>query len=84
MTVEKIKVISKKIIALTDVRGYARLDFIVKQGAAWLLELNTLPGLTETSLLPKSAKQDGMNFPQVIETILSTAALDYPATITKP
>ena len=77
MVVEKIKVISEKVISLTDVRGYARLDFIVKEDAPWLLELNTLPGLTETSLLPKSAKKDGLNFPQVIEMILSAAALDY-------
>lgn len=77
MVVEKIKFISEKVISLTDVRGYARLDFIVKEDAAWLLELNTLPGLTETSLLPKSAKQDGLDFSQVIEMILSAATLDY-------
>ena len=85
MVVEKIKIISEKVISLTDVRGYARLDFIVKEDAPWLLELNTLPGLTETSLLPKSAKKDGFNFPQVIEMILSAATLDYPsATNIKP
>ena len=77
LTVEKMKVISQKVISLTNVRGYARLDFIVKKNTPWLLEVNTLPGLTETSLLPKSANEDGLNFPQVIGTILSTASLDY-------
>ena len=78
LVTERLKVISEKVIALTDVRGYARLDFIVKDNRPWLLELNTLPGLTETSLLPKSAQRDKMDFPKVIETILSTACLDYP------
>ena len=79
LVTERLKVISEKVIALTGVRGYARLDFIVKDNTPWLLELNTLPGLTETSLLPKSAQRDGMDFPKVIETILSTARLDYPS-----
>lgn len=82
-TVEKMKVISEKVISLTNIRGYARLDFIVKKNTPWLLEANTLPGLTETSLLPKSAKKDGLSFPQVIETILSVATLDYPSAINK-
>ena len=79
LVTERLKALSEKVIALTDVRGYARLDFIVKDDTPWLLELNTLPGLTETSLLPKSARRDGMDFPKVIETILSAARLDYPS-----
>ena len=79
LVTEKLKFISEKVIALTNVRGYARLDFIVEEnGTAWLLEVNTLPGLTETSLLPKSAKYDGINFPELIEIILSLAETDYP------
>ena len=54
--IEKIKILSEKIIHLAEVRTYARLDFIVdKNNCPWFLEINTLPGLTETSLLPKSA-----------------------------
>ena len=78
LVTENLKVICEKVVSLTDVRSYARVDFIVKNKTPWLLELNTLPGLTETSLLPKSAKQDGMEFSQVIELILSNAMMDYP------
>ena len=39
----------------------------------WFLEINTLPGMTETSLLPKSLKADGYSFPDVIQMILDEA-----------
>ena len=47
-----------------------RLD---KNGRAWFLELNTLPGMTETSLVPKSAKASGLSFPELIQTIINEA-----------
>lgn len=76
--IERIKVLSKKVINLTGVRGYGRLDFLIaKNNQPWLLEVNTLPGLTETSLLPKSANYDGISFSQVIKTILEKAQTDY-------
>ena len=75
---EKIKILSEKIVDLAEVRTYARLDFIVdKNDCPWFLEVNTLPGLTETSLLPKSADYDGISFSQLIQTILTNAQTDY-------
>lgn len=56
--------------------GVTRSDFMVdRQGKAWLLETNTIPGMTETSLVPKAAAQAGMDFPALVETILDTARL---------
>ncbi len=44
-------------------RGYSRTDFIVdKQNRPWALELNSIPGMTETSLFPESAKAAGYSF----------------------
>lgn len=78
MLTRKIMRQAQKAFQLAGVRGYARADFIVEGGKIpWLLELNTLPGLTETSLLPKSAAYEGLSFTQVIEKILSCAATDY-------
>lgn len=78
IVMEKIKILSKKIIKLSGVRTYARLDFIIdEQNSPWLLEVNTLPGLTETSLLPKSANYDGIPFSHIIKIILGKAQTDY-------
>ncbi|MDZ4816897.1 MAG: D-alanine--D-alanine ligase [Verrucomicrobiota bacterium] len=50
---------------------YGRVDFILdEQGRWWVLELNTIPGMTETSLLPKAAAAAGISFPQLCERIL--------------
>lgn len=56
--------------------GVTRSDFIVdRQGKPWLLETNTIPGMTETSLVPKAARQMGMEFPELVEAILEDARL---------
>jgi len=53
------------------VRVYGRVDFrLDPQGKPWCLEINTLPGMTETSLLPMGAAAHGLNFPQLIDEII--------------
>ena len=50
---------------------YARADYIMdKEGVPYFLEMNTLPGMTSTSLLPKSALADGISFNQLIKNII--------------
>ena len=52
--------------------GATRVDFILDEcNNPFLLEVNTIPGMTETSLLPKIAKLAGIEFPSLIERILS-------------
>lgn len=52
-------------------RGATRVDLIVDdEGSPFVLEVNTIPGMTETSLLPKIAKAAGLDFPMLIERIL--------------
>jgi D-alanine-D-alanine ligase len=56
--------------------GYSRVDFIVTAtGACYLLEVNTLPGMTALSLLPEIAQGAGIGFADLVERILLTAAL---------
>jgi D-alanine-D-alanine ligase len=58
-------------------RGYGRVDLIASdEDNDWLLEVNTLPGMTATSLLPKIAAKRGMTFEDLVERILALAALD--------
>lgn len=76
--IEKIKKIAHKAFTLANVRSYARADFLVEdKKKAWLLEINTLPGLTEHSLVPKSATYDGISFIELIETLIQEARTDY-------
>jgi D-alanine-D-alanine ligase len=57
-------------------RGAARIDYRVdRAGNVFFLEANTIPGMTETSLLPKAAKFDGMPFDELVGEILSDAGL---------
>jgi D-alanine-D-alanine ligase len=59
-----------------DCRGATRSDVIVTDsGGVWLLEVNTLPGMTATSLLPKIAAGRGIDFPALCERLLLGASL---------
>jgi len=54
--------------------GYSRVDFILDESeSAYILEVNTLPGMTATSLLPEIAKGVGIQFPELVEEILRLA-----------
>lgn len=49
---------------------YARVDMIVKEGVPYILEINTLPGMTKNSLFPKSAAGINMDFKMLLENII--------------
>lgn len=62
---------------LLGCRGLHRVDMIVDhQGCAWVLEINTVPGMTETSLAPKAAAAAGLTFDDLAERILAGATRD--------
>jgi D-alanine-D-alanine ligase len=55
-------------------RDFSRVDFrLRKDDVPFCLEINTIPGMTDTSLLPKAAKVKGINFPDLVESILLMA-----------
>jgi D-alanine-D-alanine ligase len=58
-------------------RGYSRVDLLVTpQGECYVLEVNTLPGMTALSLLPEiAAKGAGLSFESLVERIIRSAAL---------
>mgnify|MGYP002682389212 CR=1 FL=1 len=56
--------------------GFSRVDFMLDEaGGYYCLEVNTIPGMTELSLIPKAAAAAGYSFTQVVEMILATASL---------
>lgn len=60
-------------------RGVSRTDIVVEpSGAAWVLEVNTIPGMTRTSLLPDAARAAGIEFPDLC-ALLVGYALDRPS-----
>lgn len=62
----------------TGCRHYARVDIrVTPEGNPFVLEINTLPGCTETSLFPKSAAKVGISFDEMIKTLIDNATLDY-------
>jgi len=58
-------------------RGASRVDFrLDERGRPQLIEVNTIPGMTATSLLPKSAAAAGIGFDELVARILAAARLD--------
>lgn len=57
-------------------QGISRVDFMLDdEGRPYCLEVNTLPGMTELSLVPKAAAAAGISFERVVEMILASAGL---------
>jgi D-alanine-D-alanine ligase len=53
--------------------GFARVDLILAADGPQVLEVNAIPGLTDTSLLPQAAEAAGMSFERLVERILELA-----------
>ncbi len=76
-TAERIAKESVSIMNWLGCRGAARLDYMIDvSGEPYFLEINTIPGMTQTSLLPKAAAAAGISFEQLCERILNSAELD--------
>ncbi|HDD43525.1 MAG TPA: D-alanine--D-alanine ligase [Candidatus Desulfofervidus auxilii] len=54
-------------------KGYSRTDMILKDEDIYVLEINTIPGMTETSLFPLAAKKLGISFTQLLEKLINLA-----------
>lgn len=52
-------------------KGYSRTDMILKDGEIYVLETNTIPGMTANSLLPRAAKAAGMTFSQLLDRLIT-------------
>ena len=71
---------SEKAFKLLNCKGIARVDFRLnlksESKKVFLLEINTQPGLTESSLFPKIAKNAGLEFPDLVEWIIKDAGVN--------
>lgn len=71
------RTIAKATFDALGCRGLARIDLRLNaRGELFVLELNSIPGFTETSLLPKAARAAGIEFPELCRSIMETAAVE--------
>ncbi len=69
--------LAKKTFRALNCSGYARVDMIAgTDGKTYILEVNTLPGMTDTSDLPAMAEVAGISYDALVEKILVSAGLD--------
>jgi D-alanine-D-alanine ligase len=71
---KQLRALALEAFRLVGASGWGRVDFMVeKSGKLWLLELNTVPGMTSHSLVPMGAKAAGMSFDDLCWAILETS-----------
>ena len=56
-----------------DARHLSRVDFLLDEDGPWVLEINTMPGFTSHSLLPKAAEARGWSLPELCQKLVNMA-----------
>lgn len=73
-TEQRIQRIARQAFDALNCSGWGRVDFMLDaQGNAYALEVNTVPGMTDHSLVPMAARQAGIDFDQLVLQILATS-----------
>ncbi|NPV27681.1 MAG: D-alanine--D-alanine ligase [Firmicutes bacterium] len=71
---QKVKDLAIRTFQTLGCQGYARIDFMVDTaGTPYVLEANTAPGMTSTSLFPDAARAAGIEFPELVEILVENA-----------
>ena len=79
-TAARAQELAVRLYRLLGCAGFARVDLMLDEGGdLWVLEANTVPGLTETSLLPQAADAAGTGFDELVGRILELALARAPA-----
>ena len=70
---EKVNTLAKKVYDILKMKGFTRSEFIFKNNEPHLLEINTVPGLTNESILPQQAAKAGITMAQLFESAIEEA-----------
>jgi len=70
---EQLVSFAKRALNCCGADGYGRVDMILNEDHVHILEINTLPGMTNTSDLPAMAKAEGMSFDELVDTMIKEA-----------
>ena len=68
---DQVQVISKTIYQTLNLKGMVRMDYIIENKQAFLIEVNTIPGLSEESIIPQQAKAYGMDLKELFSLSLA-------------
>ena len=68
----KIKRISEKIYLKMNLKGICRIDFIIMNETPYIIEINTIPGLSEESIIPKQVKELGISLTQLFDNCIES------------
>ncbi len=79
--VERAQALSIELIQALGARDLARVDFMVDDDGPWLLEINTMPGFTDHSLVPKAAAHAGIPFHELCRSLVERAFARGGATL---
>ena len=74
--IRSLKKLAEKAYKALGCRSMARIDFIATDRKFYIIEVNTVPGMTATSLVPKSASKLGVSFEEIVKRIAESASLD--------
>ena len=74
--IRNLKKLAVKVYNTLGCRSMARIDFIATDRKFYVIEVNTVPGMTATSLVPKSASKLGISFEEIVKKIAESASLD--------
>ena len=72
-TIKEIQGIALRAHQILGCRGLSRTDMILRDGKIYILETNTLPGFTSTSLFPEEAQAAGISFTELIDKLVQSA-----------
>jgi D-alanine-D-alanine ligase len=69
----KIEAVAKKAYEVLKMKGFSRSEFIIVNNEPYMLEMNTIPGLTTESILPQQAREAGISLPELFENAIELA-----------
>ena len=75
LAMDKVQAISRDAHTTLGCRGFSRSDMIISGDEVIWLETNTIPGMTETSLLPQGAAAAGLSFRELLTKIINAALI---------
>lgn len=73
---ERVQSATESVCRALGCRHLARVDFMIDARGPWMLEVNTMPGMTDTSLVPKAAAHAGLPFPALCRSLVELALRD--------
>ena len=70
---DKVEKVAKKVYEILNISGFSRSEFIFVDSDPYFIEINTVPGLTEESILPQQARVAGISLAELFESAISAA-----------